>query len=70
MVYSAASSALVLAWDSCGVRRGSCGRRAIWVKRFGDRSSERLLGLTAIIVIFPTEVGSRLAFYEETLFPD
>ena len=28
-----------------------------------------VLGLTAIILIFPTEVASRLAFYEETLLP-
>ena len=28
------------------------------------------LGLTAILLIFPAEVGSRLAFYEETLSPN
>ena len=70
MVYGAASVLCPGGGIPVGRTVEDSGRHGTWVRRFGDRSSERFLGLAAIILIFPAEVGSRLAFYGETLLPN
>jgi hypothetical protein len=69
VVYGAAS-VIILA---CGFLWG-----APWRRRQAHRSMKAIrltligagLGLAAVLLLFPTELGSRLAFYSETLSPN
>ena len=68
VVYGAASVPLLAAgflWGVSSERRQSQQMSKAIRRSFVGAA----LGLAAIILIFPTQVGSRLAFYEETLSP-
>jgi hypothetical protein len=68
LVYSAAS-VLVLALGFLWGAPWRLGQAHRMTKAIRRSFIGAALGLTAILVIFPTEVGSRLAFYQETLSP-
>lgn len=69
LVYSAASVlALALGFLWGAPRRSRQAHRL--TKAIRRSFIGAALGLTAILLIFPAEVGSRLAFYEETLSPN
>ena len=77
ILLSGARGAVVYGAASIPLLAGGFLWGAPWKQRQARRMSKAIrrsfigavLGLTAIILIFPAEVASRLAFYEETLLP-
>ena len=56
-------------WDFSGARPGACKGCTKCSRRFPGRSAIITHGLALAVVLYPAEVGSRIAFYVETLNP-